>query len=170
LLILAALLITCGCGDDKLDLTTDARQRMRYRDPKDRERWLSPAEATDLIRNTPDVQVLCVGTIEDYRQGHLPDSMLIPVTALRMVVAEGTENTLYHGINRGRTPARDRPLLVYCWWNNCKCPSVPTYSSLARRVLREKGFKKVYSIEGGMRAWEAAELSYEKGEPGAAKP
>lgn len=154
-----------GCGPEKLDLTTDAQQRMRYRDPKDRGNWLSPAQAVELMQTAPDLQVLCVGTIEDYRQGHLPQSMLIPVTALRMVVGDDTKNTLYQSINRGRKPVKDRPLLVYCWWNKCKCPTVPTYSRLARKVLREKGYAKVYSIEGGMMAWKEAGLSYEKGEP-----
>jgi len=167
--IVLAALAAAGCEPDKLDLATDARQRMRYRDPKDRGNWLSPAQTAELIRTTPDLQILCVGTIEDYRQGHLPGSMLIPVTGLRMVVADDSRNTLYQGINRGRKPARDKPLLVYCWWNDCKCPSVPTYSGLARRVLRQNGFEKVYSIEGGMRAWTAAKMPCGKGKPDPAK-
>jgi len=167
--LVAALLVglaAAGCEPGgELDLATDARQRMRYRHPKDRGNWLSPARAAELIRTTSELQVLCVAALEDYRRGHLAGSMLIPVTGLRRAVARGAKNTLYPAINRGRTPTKDKPLLVYCWWNDCKCPSVPTYSGLARRILREQGFEKVYSIEGGMRAWQAAKMPCEKGQP-----
>jgi len=165
-LIALACLAIGGCGpDSKLDLTTDAGRRMQYRNPKDRDNWLSPAQTAELIRTRPDLQLLFVGTVEDYRQGHLPRSMLIPVTGLRMTLDDRTQNSLYPAVNKGRKPSRKRTLLVYCWWNGCDCPTVPTYTELARRVLRERGYRDVYSLEGGMRAWKAADLPYETGEP-----
>ena len=168
LLFMAALVLSAGCepgqpgGTISAEKPADARARLTYRNPRDRANWVSPDQAAQMIREDPDLQVLCVANIEDYRAGHLPNSILIPVTGLRLAV---DNNTLYEAINHGRTPARDRPLLVYCWWNTCYCPSVPTYSELARQILREKGFTKVYSMEGGMRAWIAARLPYEKNEP-----
>ena len=164
-LALAATMALAGCepeGTITAERPADARARLNYRNPRDRANWLTPAQAQQMIREKPDLQVLCVANIEDYRAAHLPDSMLIPVTGLRLAI---DDNTLYEAINHGRTPAKDRPLLVYCWWNACKCPSVPTFSELARQILREKGFTDVYSIEGGMRAWIVAKLPYEKNEP-----
>ena len=164
----AAALALAGCEPGELggritaERPADARARLNYRNPRDRANWLTPAQAAQMIRDKPDLQVLCVANIEDYRAAHLPDSMLIPVTGLRLAI---DDNTLYEAINHGRTPGKDRPLLVYCWWNACKCPSVPTFSELARQILREKGFTDVYSIEGGMRAWIAGRLPYEKNQP-----
>ena len=165
---MAAALALAGCepgepaGTISAERPADVRARINYRNPRDRANWLSPAQAAQMIHEKPDLQVLCVANIEDYRAAHLPNSMLIPVTGLRLAI---DDNTLYEAINHGRTPGKDRPLLVYCWWNACKCPSVPTYSELARQILREKGFTDVYSIEGGMRAWIAAHLPYEKNQP-----
>ncbi len=163
LLAMAAGLAGCepgtpGSGQD----LTYGNPRMAYRSPRDRENWVSPILAGEMIREDPNLQVLCVANVEDYRAGHLPNSMLIPVTGLRMAL---DNNTLYESINHGRTPRKDRPLLVYCWWNTCHCPSVPTYAELARQILREKGFKDVYSMEGGMRAWMAENMPCEKDEP-----
>ena len=163
----AAALALAGCEPGKPgsavstpDLTY-GNPRMTYRNPRDRENWVSSILAGEMIREDPNLQVLCVANIEDYRAGHLPNSMLIPVTGLRLAV---DDNTLYESINHGRTPRKDRPLLVYCWWNTCHCPSVPTFSELARQILREKGFTDVYSIEGGMLAWKAEGMPYEKTE------
>jgi rhodanese-related sulfurtransferase len=164
-LSLAAGLAVGGCEPGKgTSLETDTQARMRFRKPEDRGKWLSPAQAAELIAKTPDIQLVCVGMAEDYRQGHLPGSMLMPVTGLRLAA---DSNSLYPAINRGRKLSRNKTQLVYCWWNDCKCPSVPTYSDLARQILREKGFTEVYSIEGGMKAWVAAGLAVEKNEPAA---
>ena len=166
--LLAVVVLSAGCepgepaGTITAERPADVRARINYRNPRDRANWLTPAQAAQMIHEKPDLQVLCVANIEDYRAAHLPDSMLIPVMGLRLAI---DDNTLYEAINHGRTPGKDRPLLVYCWWNACKCPSVPTYSELARQILREKGFTDVYSIEGGMRAWIAGHLPYEKNQP-----
>ncbi len=168
LLVLAVAFISAGCEPGSgihAQSPADARARAAYRNKLDAGNWLSPAEAARMIRERPDLQLVCVANIEDYRAGHLPDSMLIPVLALRMVIDDNTQSRIYPAINRGRTVSKDRPMLIYCWWNACKCPTVPTYSELARAILREKGFRNVYSVEGGMRSWIAASQPYEKGEP-----
>lgn len=172
LLVLAIAFISAGCEPGSgihAQKPADARARAAYRNKLDAGNWLSPAEAALMIREKPDLQLVCVANMEDYRDGHLPDSMLIPVMGLRMVIADDAQVTIYSAINRGRTPTKDRPMLIYCWWNACKCPTVPTYTELARVILREKGFKNVYSVEGGMRSWIAARQPYDKGEPAPSK-
>lgn len=168
LLVLAGALALTGCEPDSgihAQKPADARARLTYRNKLDKGNWLSPAEAQRMIRETPNLQLVCVANIEDYRAGHLPNSMLIPVMALKMAIDGDKPVTIYSEINRGRAVSKDRPILVYCWWNACKCPTVPAYSELARTILRGMGFKKVYSVEGGMRSWIAGKLPYEKGEP-----
>jgi len=168
LLALAVSLISAGCEPGPgihAQSSADARARAAYRSKLDTGNWLSPAQAARMIRQRPGLQLVCVANIEDYRAGHLPGSMLIPVMALRLAVGDNAPSTIYPAINRGRTVSKDRPVLIYCWWNACKCPTVPTYSELARAILRKKGFRNVYSIEGGMRSWIAACLPCEKGEP-----
>ncbi len=168
LLVLAAATALAGCvPDDGLHAQTpaDARARAAYRNKLDTGNWLSPTDAATMIRETPDLQVVFVGNVEDYRTGHLPDSMLVPVMALRMTIEGQKRIAIYGKINRGRSLSKDKPMLIHCWWNACKCPTVPTYSELARVILREKGFRKVHSVEGGMRSWIAGRLPYEKGDP-----
>ncbi len=167
LLALAAVIALTGCEpDSKLHAQkpADASARLTYRNKLDKDNWLSPAEALRMIRERPNLQLVCVANVEDYRAGHLPDSMLVPVMALRMAVESNKPVTIYSDINRGRVLSKDRPILIYCWWNACKCPTVPAYSELARTIMRRMGFKKVYSVEGGMRSWIAGKLPYEKGE------
>lgn len=117
--------------------------------------WISVAQAYQKVRTTPDLFILCVADKPQYDRGHIAGSVLIPAMSLADHV---DNNRLWQEINQGRVPRRDQPLLVYCWWKPCECPSIPTYSQVARKVLLDKGFRKVYLISGGMPAWMKAGL------------
>jgi rhodanese-related sulfurtransferase len=128
--------------------------------PPDTARWLSPRQARQEVGQNADAFLLCVADKEQYDQGHVAGSVLIPVRALAVKVHR---NDLFPEINRGRVPRKDQPIIVYCWWKACECPAIPTYSDLAKRVLAEEGFGKVAVVDGGMRAWIKAGLPVEKG-------
>ncbi len=96
-----------------------------------------------LARNKESAFILLdVRQPEEYRSGHLPGAVLIPLPSLMDKVGE-------------LDPAKS--LLVYCRSGN--------RSRAAAAFLLSKGFSKVYSIDGGITAWNgrAATGSYDEG-------
>ena len=151
-----------GCREEKTRLYTyPANTPMPKRTPRpeDKIRLLSPRQALDELQTKPDVFLLCVSGKEDYDRGHIRGSVLIPAPALLHGL---DENTLYPEINRGRAPRKDQPIIFYCWWKPCYCPAVPTFSSVAGKMLLKKGYQDLGVIDGGMRAWLAERLPVEK--------
>lgn len=122
--------------------------------------WISAADAHEKMRTTPDLFILCVADKPQYDRGHIAGSVLIPAMSLADHV---DNNRLWQEINQGRVPRRGQPVLVYCWWKPCECPSIPTYSQMARKILLNKGFRQVYLISGGMPAWMKAALPTQQG-------
>jgi len=127
--------------------------------PEDPVRLLSPRQALDELQTKPDVFLLCVSGKEDYDRGHIRGSVLIPAPGLPHALKK---NIYYPEINRGRIPRKDQPIIVYCWWKSCYCPSVPTFSDVASKTLLREGYTDVGKIDGGMRSWREARLPIEK--------
>jgi rhodanese-related sulfurtransferase len=125
-------------------------------------RLLSPRVTVGVLGLEDDAFLLCVATPEEYERGHIIGSALIPVQALAAALAG---NDPVPEINHGRLPRQDQRIILYCWWKSCECPSQPTYSELARRLLLRKGYRNVSIIDGGMRAWLQAGLPAEKSPP-----
>ncbi|RKY58004.1 MAG: rhodanese-like domain-containing protein [Candidatus Latescibacterota bacterium] len=100
---------------------------------------IPPSEAAELIR-AGEVLVLDVRTTEEYREGHITPSLLIP----HQEVGERKKEILAYG---------DRPILVYCRSGH--------RSAIAAEELIKKGFKKVCNLAGGKKAF----LSYIEGHP-----
>lgn len=93
---------------------------------------LEPQAAAELIRTTPDLQLLDVRSAAEHQGRHIPGSRLIPLPELPERMAE-------------LDPAR--PLLVYCEhgmrsWSACS-------------LLSQSGFARLYNLSGGMSEWEA---------------
>jgi rhodanese-related sulfurtransferase len=130
-------------------------------------RYLSVKDAAREIRENPDLFLLCVATEEEYADGHIAGSVLIPVMGLDIGIER---NDWFPGINRGRVPRKDQPILCYGWWKTCVCPSIPTYSQVAAGILIRKGYTNVAIIAGGMRDWKKAGLPVETGMPGNEPP
>lgn len=151
--VVLALCCAAGCapeGPDAREALGPSHGVAAASVPAAKARWISTHQALDEIRRKPDVFLLCVADKEEYDRGHIVGSVLIPVRALRRFVER---NTLWPEINKGRAPRKDQPIIVYCWWKPCDCPSIPTYSQLARTILLEKGFRDIAFINGGMRGW-----------------
>ena len=123
---------------------------------------LSPRVTVGVLGLDDDAFLLCVATPEEYERGHIIGSALIPVQALAAALAG---HDPVPEINHGRRPRQDQRIIVYCWWKTCECPSHPTYSDLAWRVLRSKGYRNVSIIDGGMREWLKAGLPVELSPP-----
>jgi rhodanese-related sulfurtransferase len=79
---------------------------------------------------------------DEYAQGHAPGSVLIPLGQLPSRLAE-------------IQASQDQPVALICHSGR--------RSARAAEILRQAGFSKVYNIDGGMTAWNAAGLPVLKG-------
>lgn len=103
-------------------------------------RNIDAAQAAELIKQE-QVLILDVRTPEEYREGHIKGSVLIPVQELE----------------REYTRISDflqKPVLVYCRSGN--------RSVTASNILMSKGFHHLYHIKGGIKDWIRHQLPVEK--------
>ena len=91
---------------------------------------LSPRNAFQKIKSIPPPQLLDVRSREEYQQGRIAGSRLIPLQDLG---------------NRLRELDKNKPLIVYCRGGY--------RSGAALRLLRAQGFHHAAHIAGGITAW-----------------
>ena len=109
------------------------------------QRQLSPVkdigtlEATRLINS--NAVLVDVRETQEYEGGRLPKAVHIPLSQLESRSAELAK-------------LKDRPVVAYCMTGN--------RSSLAAKILERAGFKDIYQLRGGYRAWKDAGLPVEK--------
>jgi len=110
------------------------------------QRRLSPSkdlgnlEVTRLI-NSANAVLLDVRETPEFEGGRLPNAVHIPLSQLD---------------SRGSELARStsRPVVAYCMSGN--------RSRMAGKALARLGFKEIYNLRGGYRAWKDAGLPVEK--------
>ena len=104
---------------------------------------LDPAEAQFLI----EVGALIVDVREpaEFEAGHIPGAVNIPRGVLEWRISENYE-----------FESADQPILVYCRSGG--------RGALATQTLQRLGYTGAVSLEGGMRAWEAAGQEISGGE------
>jgi rhodanese-related sulfurtransferase len=90
-------------------------------------------EARDLIVEKADLVILDVRTTPEFDSGHLEGAINIPVEELSQRLSELNQKD---------------ELLVYCRTGN--------RSTTAVRILRENGYDRIYHMDGGIAAWNAA--------------
>ena len=98
------------------------------------------AEAINLI-NRESAVVVDVCEPKEYEQGHVPNSINIPLGSLASRVNELDKY-------------KDKPVVVACRSGN--------RSMRGAIALRKNGFESVYSLSGGILAWQKGNLPVEK--------
>lgn len=100
---------------------------------------ISVQEANKMIQDHPDLYIIDVRTSGEYtgNLGHVSNSHLMPVQEIEKWAPEISE-------------MKDKDILLICHSGN--------RSSYAAKILKKQGFKKLYNVEGGMLAWNAAKL------------
>ena len=83
-----------------------------------------------------DIQILDVRTQGEYNAGHIKNSLL----------ADWTQREIFE--QRIKSLDKTQPVYTYCL--------VGGRSSAAAARLREEGFKEVYNLQGGIKAWKEA--------------
>lgn len=101
---------------------------------------LTPSAAVQLM-NTEDVVLLDVREPSETAGGKISKAIQIPVGAVEKRVGELEKH-------------KNKTLLVYC--------KTGARSGMACRELSKKGFDKVYSLNGGIMAWQEAHLPISK--------
>ncbi len=101
---------------------------------------LSPIEAV-LLMNRENGLVVDVCEPNEYREGHIPHALNVPLSQLR-----GRLNEL--------EKYKQRPLVLCCARGN--------RSVKAAAMLKRQGFARVYSLAGGLLAWQRENLPVEK--------
>lgn len=101
---------------------------------------VGPVEAIQL-NNKKDAVFLDIRDDAEYRQGHIPDAVHIPLKQLPERVSELEKY-------------RERPVIACCRSGN--------RSTMAGRILAKHGFESVYNLDGGISAWQSANLPVNK--------
>ena len=104
---------------------------------------ISARQARELIDNEKDVFVLDVRTVEEYNEAHIKGATLIPIQEL--------EKNLEHNIDK---IPKDKKVVVHC--------AAGKRSAKACQILKDKGLKQLYNVEGGIRQWQAEGYPVEK--------
>jgi len=91
---------------------------------------ITPWQAKALIETRPGLVIIDVRTPEEYMQGALPGSYLVP---------------FWDAMKGKIVVPPDTPLLLVC--------AVGGRSLAVGRYLAMKGFKEVYNLKGGLDAW-----------------
>ena len=97
-------------------------------------------EATRLI-NSANAVLVDVRETQEFEGGRLPKALHIPLSQLESRSGELAK-------------LKERPVVAYCMTGN--------RSSLAAKILERAGFKDIYQLRGGYRAWKDAGLPIEK--------
>jgi rhodanese-related sulfurtransferase len=100
---------------------------------------ISPKQAKDLMDKEKDVFVLDVRTEEEYKGVHIKDAHLIPIKELEQ--------------NINKIP-KDKKVVVHC--------AAGKRSARACEMLKDKGLKELYNLEGGINKWQAEGYPVEK--------
>ena len=105
---------------------------------------MEPVNRDDLLKRVieSDVTVLDVRPVEEYRAGHIPGALSVPLDHLQVILAE--------------LPA-DQEIVAYCRGPYC------VLAVQAIEILREKGFKAI-RLEDSVQDWRAMGLPVEVGD------
>ncbi|MFA5683830.1 MAG: rhodanese-like domain-containing protein [Lysobacteraceae bacterium] len=102
---------------------------------------VNPAELTRLI-NREDALVVDVSPLNDFEKGHIVGSRHVAMSQ-------------FDPENKALAKVRELPVAVVC-------RSGVTSAQAAKRLVKA-GFSRVYSLEGGVAAWQQADLPLARG-------
>lgn len=118
-----------GAYEFSLGHSTGVIKVVEYRQPSYTE--VSSEKAAELIKKI-DPLILDVRTPTEHRQGHLENSVLIPVQELQLRLKE-------------LAPYKDRDILIYCATGN--------RSTVASKILIDNNFKQIINLRYGIYEW-----------------
>lgn len=128
LVLALGLLFAAGCQvGAPAAKSEDSRAAKGYTD-------VTVQQAKDMLDKGEGLVLLDVRTPEEYAEGHIQNSKLLPLQELR----QRAEKEL----------PKDSTIVVYC--------RTGVRSAQASQILVDLGFREVYNVLGGIEAWKAA--------------
>ncbi len=124
---IVVLVLLIGCGSGSTDLS--------YKN--------IDAPTAYKMSTQDDTLLLDVRTPAEYVQGHIENSVLIPVQVLKRDYTK----ILAH---------KDKKILIYCRSGN--------RSVTASNILLNNGFNRIYNLKGGIKAWIKNRYPVQKGQ------
>ena len=103
---------------------------------------VSAVQLPQLI-NHENAVVVDVCEVEEFKRGHIPNAINIPLKQLKDQLGQ---------LEKFR--AKDRPIVLSCRSGQ--------RASQAAAVLRKNEFKRVYTLSGGLAAWEKENLPLQR--------
>ena len=122
-IIFSLMLVGCSSIDSNPNIPGGQASDIVYRD-------VTATEAQELLASKTRLQLVDVREEWEFKAGHIPTSMLIPLGSL----ADNLELI-----------DPDRPVLLICRTGN--------RSGQAAKLLNSKGYTQVYNLLGGIAAW-----------------
>lgn len=113
--------------------------------PKQKVTFISKEKLFEMLENEENFTLVEVLSEEDFRKGHLPSAINIPVDTLETQASE-------------RLPDKSKRVVVYCGSFLC------TASTGAARALQSMGYTDVLDYKGGKKDWRDAGLPLAEGE------
>ena len=101
---------------------------------------IPPQLATQMI-NREDAVVVDVRPMADFNQGHIVNSINIPINSFKNQIKQLEKH-------------KNKPVIVSC--------RSGSQSQAACRDLRKAGFEQTYNLRGGVMAWQSANLPLTK--------
>lgn len=98
---------------------------------------VSVERAKEIIDSIPDLVIIDVRTLEEYRGGYIHRSENIDIN----------KDDFEQKVD---LISKEKEIMVVC--------AAGTRSAKAVDILQDKGFKKIYEIEGGMDEWKAKRM------------
>lgn len=102
---------------------------------------IGPSDATRMI-NHEDALVLDVRSMSEFKNGHIINAENAPLNSLKNHLKKLEKH-------------KQKPIITIC--------QSGTRSNAACSTLRKEGFEQVYNLQGGMMAWESANLPVKRG-------
>lgn len=102
---------------------------------------VQPEQAQQMLAEQAELVLLDVREPGEHQKGRIPNSLLVPRGLLE---AAGDPSFPQH--NADLVQARSKPLLIYC--------ATGGRSALAAATLKQMGYERVYSLDGGYMRWE----------------
>ncbi len=91
-------------------------------------------------RDSEDIQIVDVRTLEEYIRGHLAGSISLPLDQLQLHADQILKD-------------KNRPVLVYCLSGS--------RSLVAAQILESLGYQKIYNMTHGLMEWRIQNLPLE---------
>lgn len=92
---------------------------------------LSQSDAHKMLTEDPSIRVIDVRTVEEFREGHIANSINLPLDQLESLASR-------------KLPKKDAKMFIICYSGS--------RSSAATRLLAAMGYSQVYDI-GGIAMW-----------------